>query len=338
MRTLIVAPNWIGDALLAQPLFARLREQHPVSTLHALAPPWTAPVFARMPEIDAVIESPFPHGPLLWSKRRALGTELRKNHYQQAVVLPNSWKSALVPYFARIPRRIGYVGEARYWLLNVRHRLDEEALPLMAERYAKLAEHPKEGPALPLRSVGLRVDPENLEAALERLGLGRSRPVVALCPGAEFGPSKRWPTRHFGTLALALMEQGIAVWLFGSKKDRDVGEEIVSVSQGACVNLCGATDLYEAIDLLSIARCVVTNDSGLMHVAAALHRPIVALYGSSSAQHTPPLNEQARLMTLNLSCSPCFQRECPLNHHKCMEDLLPTKVWTEINKLQPLYV
>src|SRR5690606_12557907 len=254
--------------------------------------------------------------------------------FSRAVVLPNSWKSALVPFFAGIPERIGFVGEARYGLLNVVHKLDEKALPLMAERYAKLAEDPSEPPQRPLPRVRLRVDEANLIITIGRLGLDRSRPVIALCPGAEYGPAKRWPTRHFAALARQLQARGNAVWLFGSEKDRPVADEIVALSDDACVNLCGRTNLAAAIDLMSVARCVVSNDSGLMHIAAALGRPIVALYGSSSPTHTPPLSRNARLVTLNVECSPCYQRECPLGHFKCMDDLEPQRVMAEIEKLE----
>ena len=333
-RTLIVAPNWIGDALLAQPLFARLREQRPGERIDALAPPWTAPVLGRMPEIDEVIQSPFDHGEFKLAARWRLGRRLKERGFARAIVLPNSWKSALVPFFAGIPERIGYVGEARYGLLNVIHKLDEKALPLMAERYAKLAEDPSEPPQRPLPRVRLRVDEANLIINIGRLGLDRSRPVVAMCPGAEYGPAKRWPTRHFATLARKLRARGKTVWLFGSQKDRPVADEIVALSDGACVNLCGRTNLASAIDLMSVAQCVVTNDSGLMHVAAARGRPIVALYGSSSPHHTPPLSPNARLVTLSLECSPCYQRECPLGHFKCLNDLEPERVAAEIDKLE----
>ena len=333
-RTLIVAPNWIGDALLAQPLLARLREARPGERIDALAPPWTAPVFGRMPEIDEVIQVPFNHGEFKLGARWRLGRRLKERGFTRAVVLPNSWKSALVPFFAGIPERIGYVGEARYGLLNVVHKLDEHALPLMSERYAKLAESPGEPPQRPLPRVRLRIDEANLIINIGRLGLDRSRPVVAMCPGAEYGPAKRWPTRHFAALARELHARGKAIWLFGSQKDRPVAEEIVALTEGLCVNLCGRTNLAAAIDLMSVAQCVVSNDSGLMHVAAALGRPIVALYGSSSPTHTPPLSKNARLVTLNVECSPCYQRECPLGHFKCMNDLEPRRVATEIEKLE----
>lgn len=330
MKILIVAPNWIGDALLAQPLFARLRRKYPGVLIDALAPGWTAPVLRRMPEIAEVLDATLAHGELRLGTRWRLGRALRARAYDLAVVLPNTFKSALIPFFAGIPLRAGFVGELRRGLLNRVHRLDELALPLMAERYAQLAEEPGAPPARPLAQVGLRVDQANLAAALERLGLARGKPVVAFCPGAEYGPAKRWPARHFAGLATKLATRGRAVWLFGSGKDAEIAGEIVRMSSGAALNLCGKTDLASAIDLLSLAEVVVSNDSGLMHVAAAVGRPVVALYGSSSPAHTPPLSKISRVVRTGIDCSPCYARECPLGHFKCMIDLTPERVLDEI--------
>ncbi|HZR67757.1 MAG TPA: lipopolysaccharide heptosyltransferase II [Burkholderiales bacterium] len=333
-RILIVAPNWIGDTLLAQPLFARLRRKLPSAVIDAMAPPWTAPVLRRMPEISDVIEAPFLHGKLELRARWRLGRSLRAHQYDEAIVLPNTFKAALVPFFAEIPLRVGFVGETRYGLLTLVHRLDEKKLPLMAERYAQLAERPGAPPPRPLAPAKLNVDEANLIITLGRLGLSRAKPVVALCPGAEFGPSKRWPAGHFAALARRLAAMGRTVWIFGSPNDRPIGEEIAKLAEGAAVNLCGRTDLAAAIDLLSIAEIVVTNDSGLMHLAAAVGRPIVALYGSSSPEHTPPLTERARLVRTGIDCSPCFQRDCPLGHHKCMVELTPERVLAEIAEVE----
>jgi lipopolysaccharide heptosyltransferase II len=329
-KILIVAPNWIGDALLAQPLFALVRKKLLGAVIDALAPPWTAPVLRRMPEIDDVIEAPFDHGELALAARWRLGRSLRSRRYDRAIVLPNTFKSALVPFFANIPLRSGFVGEMRYGLLNVVHKLDAKRSPLMAERYAQLAEKPGTKPALPLPQTGLAVSEVNLAIALRRLGLSRAKPVVAFCPGAEYGPSKRWPARHFAALARRLSALGYAVWLFGSEKDRSIGEEIAAASEGAATDLCGRTDLASAIDLLSLAEVVVSNDSGLMHVAAGVGRPVVALYGSSSPEHTPPLARSHRIVRTGIECSPCFARECPLGHFKCMNELVPERVMEEI--------
>ncbi len=329
-KILIVAPNWIGDALLAQPLFARLRKKLPGAVIDALAPAWTAPVLRRMPEIDEVIDAPFGHGELKLAARWRLGRSLRSRGYDEAIVLPNTFKSALIPFFAEIPLRAGFVGESRYGLLNLVHKLDEKNVPLMAERYAQLAEKPGTPPARPLPEAKLRVDEANLLITLGRLGLSRAKPIAAFCPGAEYGPSKRWPVRHFAALARKLNAQGCAVWLFGSEKDREIGEEIARSSEGAAINLCGRTDPASAIDLLSLAEVVVSNDSGLMHVAAGVGRPVVALYGSSSPEHTPPLARSYRIVRTGIECSPCFARECPLGHFKCMNELFPERVMEEI--------
>lgn len=331
-RILVVAPSWIGDTLLAQPLFARLREKHPDACIDALAPAWTAPVLSRMPEIAEVIASPFAHGELRLADRYRLGRQLRARGYDAAVVLPNTIKSALVPWFARIPVRIGYVGESRYGLINRRQRLDRKALPLMAERYALLAEAPGEPVRRPLLPARLAVNETNRDAAVKALGLDLGRPVAVFCPGAEYGPAKRWPVRHFAALARKLAADGYAIWLIGSPKERAIGAEIAQLSDGAATDLCGRMDLGSAIDLMSLARGVVANDSGLMHVAAALARPLVALYGSSSADHTPPLSSPAapaRIAKIDIACSPCFKRECPLGHFRCMNDLAPERVAAE---------
>jgi len=341
-RILIVAPNWIGDTLLARPLFARLRQRLPGAVLHVVAPAWTAPVLARMPEIDEVIETDFRHGELRLKDRWRLGRGLRQRGYQEAVVLPNSFKSALVPFFADIPLRAGFAGEWRHGLLNIVHKLDPDKLPLMADRYAQLAEKPGEPVAPRLHVPRLQVDEANLLITVSRLGLNRGKPIAVFCPGAEYGPAKRWPAAHFAELARQLTARGMAVWLMGSAKDREVAEEISSLSGRAALNLCGRTDLASAIDLMSLARWVVANDSGLMHVAAALGRPLIALYGSSSPDHTPPLaqspaqaQELVRIVKLEgVECSPCFQRVCPLGHFRCMMELDPGRVLVEMERRQ----
>jgi heptosyltransferase-2 len=332
-RILIVAPSWIGDTLLAQPLLRRLHDKLGRVSIDALAPPWCGPLLERMPEIDEVIASPFTHGELKLRARWKLGRELAQRKYDKAIVLPNSFKSALIPFFADIPLRAGYVGESRYGLLNLVHKLDAAKLPLMAERYAQLAEMPGEELPRPLPAVRIEADAVNTARTTARLGLDRSRPIAAFCPGAEYGPAKRWPARHFAALARELKQRGYVVWLIGSDKDADAGEAIRAQSDDACRNLCGMTDLAAAIDLISCAKLVVSNDSGLMHVAAALGKPLIALYGSSSPEHTPPLMATARIIKTGIECSPCYQRECPLGHFKCMNDLLPEQVLAEIDAL-----
>jgi heptosyltransferase-2 len=279
-----------------------------------------------MREIRRVIPNPFAHGEFNLAGRWHAGRELAREGYDAAIVLPNSWKSALLPFFAGIPRRIGFRGEARRVLLNRIHRLDETALPQLAQRYALLAEEVGATAPAPLATPHLEVSAESVRATLAALGLDAARAPVAFCPGAEYGPAKRWPAVHFAELARRLAQTDFSVWIVGSAKDAPIGAEIEKLSGGAARNLCGKTDLAQAIDLLSCARLVVSNDSGLMHVAAALDRPLVALYGSSSTAYTPPLSQRARLLSLGLECSPCFKRECPLGHLKCLNDLSPSMV------------
>ncbi len=325
MRILIVAPSWIGDTILAQPLFKRLHARHRALELDVLAPGWTRALLARMPEVHDVLENPFAHGEFNLGARWRLGHALRAGHYDQAIVLPNSWKSALVPFFAGIPLRTGFTGEARVGLLNQRHQLDPQAFPQLAQRYASLADAP--GSARPAAPQTLQAEltstPAQQRAARQVLGLPEHALPAVFCPGAEYGPAKRWPARHFARLAQHLGQQGIPVWLLGSHKDAALGAEIEQLASGSALNLCGRSNLEQAIDLIASARLVVSNDSGLMHIAAALNRPLWALYGSSSPIYTPPLSAQARIISTHAECSPCFKRVCPLGHFKCMEELTP---------------
>src|SRR5450631_1623679 len=300
-RILIVAPSWVGDAILSEPLVALLREPLEPAIVDVLAPPWCAPVYARMRGVRSIIESPFGHRELKLGARRALARSLRENAYTRAFVLPNSFKAALIPWFARIPRRIGYVGEARQLLLTDARRLDQRVFPRLVDRFVALA-------------------------AIRALGLATRRPVAVLCPGAEFGPAKRWPTEHFVTLARRFLASGYAVWLIGSPNDRPAADPIAAAVPDVR-NACGRTDLGTAIDLLAQASVVISNDSGLMHAAAAVGRPLVALFGSSSPDYTPPLSPLASIARIEIVCSPCFKRECPLGHFKCMRELSPNVVY-----------
>jgi heptosyltransferase II len=324
-RILIVAPSWVGDAILSEPLVAVLREPLEEPIVDVLAPPWCAPVYARMRGIARMIESPFDHGELGLTRRRALARELRANAYTRAFILPQSFKSAIVPWLARIPRRIGYAGEARGPLLTDARKLDRNALPRLVDRFVALAVPP--GRLIPTPPAPVLVPKSaNANEAMRSLALSTRRPIAVLCPGAEYGPAKRWPTEHFVSLAGMLLEAGYAVWLLGSANDQPAAVPIASAVSGAR-DLTGRTDLGTAIDLLSLASVVVSNDSGLMHAAAAVGRPLVALFGSSSPVYTPPLSPVARIAKIEIECSPCFQRECPLGHFKCMRDLSPDVVY-----------
>ncbi|TMI05154.1 MAG: lipopolysaccharide heptosyltransferase II [Betaproteobacteria bacterium] len=318
-RILIVAPSWVGDAILSETPVAVLRAPLGEPIVDVLAPPWCAPVYARMRGIGRIVDNPLGHGELGLGRRRALAREIRARAYTRAFILPNSFKSALIPWFAGIPRRIGYAGEGRRALLTETRRLDRTASPRLVDRFVALAV-PK-GRLIPTPPAPVLVpNAANAAAAMRALKLSTHRPIAIFCPGAEYGPAKRWPAEHFIALARRLLEEGYAVWLLGSPNDQAAALPIAAAIPGVR-DLTGRTDLGTAIDLLSLASVVVSNDSGLMHAAAAVGRPLVALFGSSSPDYTPPLSPLAQIAKIDIACSPCFQRECPLGHFKCMREL-----------------
>lgn len=319
-QSLVIAPQWIGDAVMTEPLLRRLHARGERLTVGAL--PWVAPVYSAMPQVDAVIEFPFRHGGLQLKARRALGRALQ-GRFDTAYVLPNSLKSALLPLLAGIPRRVGYLGEARVGLLTHRLKNPKDKPPMVAFYSALSGEAGVEGDR-----PRLALPPAQVEQVLHQQGLPRGGYVV-MAPGAEYGPAKRWP--HFGGLAARLDRP---VVLLGSAKEAQLCEEIAAQAPARCRNLAGKTSLLEAFALIAGAGHVVSNDSGLMHVAAAFGVPQVALFGSSSPLHTPPLNERANVVWLKqdpgylppLDCSPCFQRECPLGHFRCLDDVSPERI------------
>jgi heptosyltransferase-2 len=310
----VVAPNWIGDALMAQPLLMRLLEKRPGTRIDMLAPPRVAAVLRRMPEVSKVIEADLRHGKLQLGDRWRLGRALRDREYTEAYILPNTVKSALAPSLARIPLRVGYLGESRVGLLNKIHKVKRQREP-MTLHYARLAEEPGGEPVLPLPVPSIRTGLTNVVARF-RL----SSPYIVLCPGAEYGPAKRWP--YFRELAVKL---DLPIVLLGSTGDVEDNREIPGT------NLIGKTSLDDAIDLIAKAAAVVSNDSGLMHVAAAAGRPVVALFGSSSPEHTGPQSAAAKVVSLRLECSPCYKPVCPLGHFRCMRELAVEQVLAAVN-------
>lgn len=341
MKILVIGPAWVGDMVMAQSLFMCLKQQHPHARIDVLAPAWSAALLNRMPEVNEALTLDIAHGELGLRKRFKLGKALRERAYDQTIVLPNSFKSALIPAIAKIPLRTGWRGEARGWLLNDCRVLDEEKYPLMVQRFAALAY--KETPSWLLAGrvpvPRLRVAPGAQRAAFAKFGLGDAKPMLALCPGAEYGPSKQWPEAHYAAVAAHYLQPqcGYQVLLLGSERDRPVAERIMEglkpSARADCRNLCGETKLSEAIDILGAASAVVSNDSGLMHVAAALNRPMVVVYGSTSADFTPPLSAHARALSLQMECSPCFKRECPLGHQNCLKEMTPSLVIAALAEL-----
>ena len=335
-RTLVISPNWIGDAVMAQPLLARLKSRHPGRPIDVLAPPAVAPVWRAVAEVDTVLETPFRHKALQLRERWKYAQVLRARGYVDSYVLPNTLKYALIPWLAGIRHRVGYKGEMRYGLVNLMHH-DEEPPRPMVPFYAALANAP-DAPLAPAPRPRLVVPEDRIEAACARLGIAAQGALVAFAPGAEFGQAKRWPPRHFGALARAILEQdrGARIVLLGSPKDRATCEEVIAHAGDAAAsmsNLAGETRLDEAVAIIARCAAVVANDSGLLHIASGLNRPVIALYGPTDPGHAPPFSDIARSLSLRLDCAPCRQRECPLGHHHCMEQMEAPLVWRELGPI-----
>lgn len=326
-RILIVGPAWVGDMVMAQSLFKLIKQQNKEAVIDVLAPAWTFSLLSRMPEVNEALDLPLARGEFNLRKRYQLGKALRQKKYDQAIILPNSFKSALIPWFARIPKRTGWLGECRYLVLNDPRRLDKKRYPLMIEQFMALGVPSSAALTNPYPYPHFQVIEGEAQKVIDKYNLKVSdRPILALCPGAAYGPSKRWPEEYFAAVAKQKIAEGWDVWLFASKAEEFLTDNIMRLTDNRCQNVPGETGLTEVIDLLSLVKGVVTNDSGLMHVSAALAKPIVALYGSTTPDFTPPLAEYATVLKLDLDCQPCFERTCPLGHHRCMRDLVPERV------------
>jgi heptosyltransferase II len=335
-RILVIAPNWIGDAVMSQPLLAAIKASDPHVAIDVLATPWVAPVYRACSEVAELIEADLRHGQLQWGLRRALAAQIKKRNYASCYVLPNSFKSALIPWLANIPVRIGYQGELRRFLLTETKANSPKTQRIpMVEHYANLcaASGNLNTTISPPYLVPMASVLESARARLQAAGI-QTDALVVLCPGAEYGPSKRWPATHFAVLAQAILnaKPTASVVLLGSPSDRTIGDAIVAsaASQSCMFNWCGATSLDEAIAIIRLCSKVVSNDSGLMHIAAALQVPQVAIFGSSDPNHTPPNSAKASIISLHLSCSPCHQRECPLGHLNCLNQISPERVFAAL--------
>jgi heptosyltransferase-2 len=341
VKIFIVSPSWVGDMVMTQSLYITLKEQHPDCIIDVLAPNWCLPILEKMPQINKAMEMPLGHGDFNFKLRYQIGRSLRNENYDIAYILPNSAKSALIPFFAKIPKRIGWKGEMRYGLLNDL-RNNKKSFQYMVERYVSLA-YPKNkmtgsgclGNIQTLPKPKLEINEQVRNNVLKKFNISITPKIIGLCPGAEFGPAKRWPEEHYGTIAKQLIKEGHQVWLFGSAKDRVTTDKIAAMvepdDQNWIINLAGDTSLNEAVDLLSCCHTVVSNDSGLMHVAAAVGCNIVGIYGSSSPKYTPPLSDHVEIVHTDIECRPCFKRECPYQHLKCLKDLKPQTVMASIH-------
>jgi heptosyltransferase-2 len=321
-KILIVGPAWIGDMVMAQSLFKLLRQDDPAVSIDVVAPAWSQALLMRMDEVRNAIPMPLGHGQLGLRKRFVIGRRLRGAGYDRAIVLPRSMKAALVPFFADIPLRTGFRGEMRFGLLNDVRKLDRTILNQTVKRLIALGL--PSGTTLPEPpQPRLRIDEQSRSELLRRFDIEEGRAIVALMPGAAYGPAKCWPIEYFADIAGQLTRAGVQILVLGSEGERRVGEDIRKLAGDSVRNLCGMTRLEDAVDILSATRVVVSNDSGLMHVAAAAGTHVVAIYGSSSPKFTPPLTNHKTIYYLGLECSPCFSRECPLQHLRCLRDIKP---------------
>ncbi len=326
-KILILGPAWVGDMVLAQSLFKTLKSNNPDCIIDVAAPAWTLPLIERMPEVNKGIALPFKHGQFSLFERIKFGKSLRRENYTEAIILTNSFKSAILPFAADIPQRTSFLGEMRYGLINDIRPLDKEKLPRTVDRFVTLGLKPATELATNIPNPSLLTNSKNAFSCLQKLGVSVPiTKVLGLCPGAEYGEAKRWPAEYYAEVAREALDKGWQVWLFGSDKDIPVTTAINQLSHNQCLDLGGKTNLSEAIDLMSLCDAVVSNDSGLMHVAAALDKKLVAIYGSSDPHHTPPMSSKAVVEYLALECSPCFKRECPLGHLNCLKQIHPSKV------------
>ena len=318
---------------MSHSLIRRLARIHTAASIDVFSSHALIHIFEQMPEIDEIIENPFGHGQLNLRDRLKVARDIKSRQYDTTYVLPNSLKSALIPFFAKIPNRVGYTGEFRFGLINRRHTLNKNKYPLLASQYLQLAKtDPSESITLS-EYPALTVAQRDLGQTLERFNIDPLRPYICLCPGAEYGPAKRWPQGQFTRLAQKLADNHFHTITLGGENDMNIGAMIYKNTHHETQDLTGKTTVKEAIQLIAGAACVVTNDSGLMHVAAALSRPLIALFGSSSPEYTPPLSDKATVLTRALPCSPCFKRVCPLGHTNCLKDITVDEVFINILKL-----
>lgn len=340
LKILIIGPSWVGDMVLAQSLFKTLHLRYDNPQIDVLAPAWSSQLLAMMPEVHSSIEIPIGHGELKLKLRMNIAYSLKKRAYDWAIILPNSFKSALIPWLANIPKRSGWRGEFRYGLLTDLRQPDLAVYPITVQRYVALAspfsldDIVEKNDRFFVPQPQLKPSEKSINETMRRFGLDVKRQVLVLCPGAEFGKAKKWPPEYFQQLAQQHVDKGGQVWLLGSMADRSACEDVAKVFNAQDLkNFAGETTLAQAVALLSQADQVVANDSGLMHVAAALGRRVIAIYGSSSEDFTPPLSENSMAVSVEMSCRPCLQRECPYGHYHCLTELKPERVIAALAQL-----
>ena len=337
-KFLIISPSWVGDMIMAQSLFKNLKEQYPNCIIHVLAPKSSLALTTFMPEVSKAILGDFKHNKFNFFKRIKLGKCLRKNNYTHAIVLPNSWKSSIVPFAAGISIRRGWLGEQRYLLLNQYKKLNKNLFPLMIDRFN----------ALTTSKFNASIDPRNLYPEfiipndvttniIKKFNINNlQEKIITICPGAEFGPAKKWPSQYFAQFTNFYIKQGFRVWILGGPNDIETSKEILKEvnNLNQIEDYTGKTTLIEAIALLNLSKAILSNDSGLMHAASALKKKVLVIYGSTSNKFTPPLSQSAEIIyNEDINCRPCFKRVCPLEHTNCLRDLNPSLVIKKFNEL-----
>lgn len=303
-RIVIRSPNWLGDSVMTVPAVRAIKAGRPDAHITIASPEKIAPVWKLVPEVDEVLPIP---------ERSAFGAAriLRRNApFDVAILFPNSLRSALEMWLARIPRRVGFRGHRRSWLLNqiIRERDAPGPIEHQATRYLRIAE----ATGAPIRSE-LTLPNE------QRKRVASALPKIGLCPGAEYGPAKRWLSERFAETAAAVSAQLSANWiLFGTKKDEEIGRTIAAALDEKCINRIGKTTLEELIAELRECQLLLTNDTGTMHLATLLGVPVVAIFGSTEPRLTGPLGHGHVVLRHQVECSPCFLRQCPIDF-RCMK-------------------
>ncbi|MGN0894531.1 MAG: lipopolysaccharide heptosyltransferase II [Succinivibrio sp.] len=331
-KYLIISPSWLGDLIMAQSLFKTLKKLEPNCSIDIYAPEYTMPILDRMEELDKKFINPFNHGSFNLKLRYLEGKKLRSENYDSVIVLPNSLKSALIGFFAKIPDRRGFKGESRYLILN-NIRNNKEDFPYMVQRYVALAYDKKKvktAKDLPdFEYPKLTVKPLPEKRALE-LGIDLSRKAMVLGCGANYGPSKLWPVEYFAKVADAWIKKNGCVIGLGSKKDiptvQAIYEHLDESSKPYFYDIAGKTNLTEALDIVGQSSVAVCNDSGLMHTVAAADIPQVCIFGSTSTNYTPPLSKKAICVESDEPCHPCFKRTCKFGTYACQKKITPDMV------------
>ena len=337
MKILVVGPSWVGDSVMAQTLYKRIKKELPSSQIDVMSPHWSLSLLERMPEVCKKIVSPFSHGETKLFERYKLGQGLKKENYDRAIILTNSLKSSLIPYFARIGVRTGWLGEFRYGLINDIRSSKKLKKSLMVEKFAALSLCEENYSIENLTFPELEINFDNQRNFLEQFSIDYSKNTMAICPGAEFGPSKRWPAEYYAEIAKFYVNKGWNVLCIGSKNDEDIGMGIGSLnnlrSNESFINLIGKTSLQDAIDILAFTEKVVTNDSGLMHIAAAVKTPLVALYGPSSPEYTPPLISKKKILRKTQGYEKVRYGSNEKGYHQSLLDIKPEEVLDALEAL-----